>query len=73
MISRYSALAANEAVGILRKRIIFAQFTDPRLHAGAPVIEMPDAGRRQIHVGYPGAIHVAPQGEERGLQLPLRE
>jgi len=48
--------------GDLAEREVFAQFTDPRLHASATVVEMPDTGWSQIHVGHPGAIHVAPQG-----------
>src|SRR5450631_1041235 len=59
--------------GYLSKREVLSQFTDPRLHAGAAVIEMPDAGWGQIHVGHPGAIHVAPQGEQCGLRFLYRD
>ena len=38
---------------------IFAQFADTRFHPGASVVEVPDAGRRQVHLGYPSAIDVA--------------
>ena len=49
--------------------IIFTQFTDPRLDGGPPIIEVPDAARRQIDIGYPRAIHVTTDGEERGFSF----
>src|SRR5258708_865419 len=62
------SMAANEAVGTLRSAKS-SRNSDSRLHPGAPVIEVPDAGWRQVPVGHPGAIDVAPESEKRGLSL----
>src|ERR1700683_5525661 len=56
----------------LSKREVFAQLTDSGFHASAAVVEMPDAGWSQMHVGHPGAIHVTPQSEQCGLSFLSR-
>ena len=47
--------------GNLAQGEIFAQFGDPGLHAGTALIEVPDAGGRERHVGDPGAIDITPR------------
>ena len=57
--------------GNLAQRKIFAQFANPRLHPGTPVVEMPDPGWRQRHVGDPCTIDVAPHGKQGGFGFLL--
>lgn len=49
--------------GNLAQSEVFTEFANPRLHARATVVEVPDPGGRQFHVGHPSAVDVAAQRE----------
>src|SRR5216684_715270 len=71
MISRYNELAANEAVGILRSAKSSRSSQIRGSIPARPVIEVPYAGWRQVHIGNPSAIDIASENEERGLRFVL--
>jgi hypothetical protein len=55
--------------GHLRTRHTRSVKREPRDAYNAAVIEMPDTGGSQIHVGHPGTIQVTPQCEQRSLRF----
>src|SRR5664279_6523290 len=70
-MSMSSALAANDAVGILRSAKSSRSSRIRGSIPGTPVVEMPDPGWRQLHVGDPCTIDVAPHGKQGGLGFLL--
>jgi hypothetical protein len=53
--------------GNLAQRKILAQFANPRLHPGTPVVEMPDPGWRAVP---PELEECRPPGKDRRFRFP---